>query len=344
MTEEISTSQTAPSLPTRVISVGSLDGSANPFLFETEGRKGQYLTLSHRWGNAGIIKTTITNIAEHRKQIQLDSLSQTFQDAICFTRKLGYHYIWIDSLCIIQDSCEDWEFEASRMSEIYKNSILTLSASIATSGDTGLFYPREEWNSVELPVLSAKDGAFASFSITDRLLSTFEEDVRGGTLSQRAWCLQERILSPRILHFGKHQLHWECISGCWSESCITAISEHDACSGDIDLKETLQVLEVNGKSPLRQIYGRGPYGKWYRMITAYSRRMITNDQDRLPALVGLAKIFKQFSGDEYAAGLWIDDIPAGLLWSGLSFHAPCDTASPLRRPTKNCAPSWSWAS
>jgi hypothetical protein len=80
------------------------------------------------------------------------------------------------------------------------------------------------------------------------------------------------------------------------------------------------------------------------MITAYSRRIITNDQDRLPALVGLAKIFKQFSGDRYTAGLWIDDIPAGLLWSGLSFYEPRDTASPLRRPTKNCAPSWSWAS
>ena len=358
MTQEMSTPQITPSFPTRVINVGSSDGSTNPFLFETEGLKGQYLALSHRWGNAKITKTTITNIAEHKKHIQLDSLCQVFQDAIYFTRKLGYRYLWIDSLCIIQDSLEDWELEASRMSEVYTNSILTLSASVATSGDIGLFYPREESNSVEIPVRRAQGGALDSFSITDRLLSTFKEDVRSGTLSQRAWCLQERVLSPRILHFGKSQLHWECISGCWSESSIEAISEPDAFSGDIEsklrqqlylttwpsLEETLKILEVNDKSPLKQVYGRGPYGKWYLIITAYSSRMITNDQDRLPALAGLAKSFKQFSGDEYAAGLWIDDIPAGLLWSGLSFYASRDSPSPLRRPTKHCAPSWSWAS
>ena len=158
------TPQIAPSLPSRVINVGSSGGSTNPFLFKTEGLKGQYLALSHHWGNAKITRTTTTNIAEHKKHIQLDSLCQAFQDAIYFTRNLGYRCLWIDSLCIIQDLLEDWELEASRMSEVYTNSILILLALVATSRDIRLFYIREDSNSVKIPVRRAQGSALDSFS------------------------------------------------------------------------------------------------------------------------------------------------------------------------------------
>jgi hypothetical protein len=244
------------------------------------------------------------------------------------------------------------------MTEVYTNSILTLSASVATSGDSGMFYPRKMSKDVELSTLTVGGDRVGTYSVTNRILSSFKDDVERGTLAQRAWCLQERVLAPRVLHFGRDQLHWECLSGGWSEASTEPIMGPNDMSGPIQsqlrqilsttewprLQETLKSLQVNDTSHLRQIYGRGPYGKWYQMLSTYSRRDITNEQDKLPALAGLAKVFKKFSGDSYMAGLWIDDIPAGLLWSGNNFYQPFDSPSRLRRPAKRCAPSWSWAS
>jgi hypothetical protein len=352
----MATIHVTPLLPTRVIDVGSTNGPEEPFLYESKGEKGQYLTLSHRWGNPNIITTTTTSVVDqHNKCIQLQSLCQTFQDAICFTRKLGFRYIWIDSLCIIQDSPEDWELEASRMADVYRNSTLTLSASISTSGEDGLFYPRISSNSVSLPVLTPSGIPVGSYSITDRVLSNFEDDIEKGTLAKRAWCLQERVLSPRILHFGRDQLHWECSSGCWSENNVKKLTGSNggieaelrqlfSSSEWPELAALFRQLRVDKNSRPRQIYNRGHYGKWYWMLRAYSRREMTNEEDKLPALAGIAKLFQQFSGDRYVAGLWVEDLPAGLLWSGANFFAPYGSPSPSRRPSKRRAPSWSWAS
>ncbi|KAH8882371.1 HET-domain-containing protein, partial [Thozetella sp. PMI_491] len=297
-----------PALPSRVLDVSRREVLEDIVLFEAHSSRGQYVALSHRWGDAKISKTMTSTIQEYTARLPISSLSKTFQDAIYVTRELGYRYLWIDSLCIIQDSPDDWEAESSRMAEVYSNASLIISASVASSGDSGLFYPK--------PAQS--------------LLSSFTEDVERGSLARRAWCLQERVLARRILHFGKDQLHWECLSGCWSEA----------------LEETLKDLEVTGAEEFgpKQIYSRGPYGKWYRLLNAYSNRELTVEGDRLPALGGLASVFEKFSRDQYVAGLWLDDIPAGLLWSGTELYRPVDSPSLLRRPAKRQAPSWSWTS
>jgi hypothetical protein len=344
-------------LPTRVIDVGGTAEHPAPFLFESEGARAQYLTLSHRWGNSNMSMTTNAVLKEYKDELPFDSLCKTFQDAIIITRKLGFQYIWIDALCIIQDSEKDWRIEAMKMADIYRFAIISLSASLATSGDSGLIYPREEHRSVQLPLRAAKDyrSKPLTYSVSPRFLSSFHEDVENGALAKRAWCLQERILPLRIIHFGQDQLHWECTTLSFSESSTTKIKP----SGTVrDMRQILAVSEgewqqqrmevVKNELPadgrLKQIYGRGHYGKWYEMITEYTKREITKETDRLPALGGLAQAWIQRMPEIYACGLWNEDLAAGLLWAGSSFYAQYEAPSNLRKPAERTAPSWSWLS
>ena len=64
-------------------------------------------------------------------------MSQNLQDAVVVTRLLGLRYLWIDSLCIIQDSKSDWEEEGSKMDQVYKNAYVTLAATSATTSHDG---------------------------------------------------------------------------------------------------------------------------------------------------------------------------------------------------------------
>lgn len=106
-------------LPTRVLYVGTSD-SDNVQLFISNGAKGKYAALSHRWGNRETTACTTTKtIDSWTSIIPMDSLSQLFRDAIFVTRRLGFLYLWIDSLCILQDSREDWEREAASMGDVF---------------------------------------------------------------------------------------------------------------------------------------------------------------------------------------------------------------------------------
>ncbi|RTE83180.1 hypothetical protein BHE90_002251 [Fusarium euwallaceae] len=122
-----------PPLPTRVIDVGT-KGSTEGRLLISRGRRALYVALSHCWGSSPIFTMTSKNIAELQTKVQFSDLPLTFQHAIEVTRDLGVHYIWIDSLCIIQDSAEDWDIESSRMRDVYRNSICTIAAARAKDG------------------------------------------------------------------------------------------------------------------------------------------------------------------------------------------------------------------
>lgn len=122
------------SLPTRVIDVGPSDGSVAPRLRQSMGESGEWAALSHCWGKFVSKMLTSTTFDDLIHSIPMTTLSNNFQDAIKITRILGIQYLWIDSLCIIQDSTEDWLRESARMGEIYKYSVLTIAATNAEDG------------------------------------------------------------------------------------------------------------------------------------------------------------------------------------------------------------------
>lgn len=123
-------------LPTRLL---DLSESCIRLAQPSRDDEAPYIALSHCWGLACIATTTTSNFTARKQNIAIKELPKTFQDAIEITRGLGVHYLWIDSLCIIQDSEADWERESSKMASIYKNAYLTVAASRSSDGSGGCF-------------------------------------------------------------------------------------------------------------------------------------------------------------------------------------------------------------
>lgn len=106
--------------PTRLIDIGTTD-DGNWKLYEGTDNPPAYLTLSHRWGPFQPLKLERSSLADFRRGMPVSKLPKTFRDAITVARHLSVRYLWIDSLCIIQDSLDDWQNEASRMCGVYAN-------------------------------------------------------------------------------------------------------------------------------------------------------------------------------------------------------------------------------
>jgi hypothetical protein len=122
-------------LPTRVLDVSADE----PVLLLTNGKCAEYVALSHCWGGRTNQMTTLENYESHQRGIKLDSLSKTFRDAVQVTQSIGIDYLWIDSLCIIQNDEADWGKEAAVMGSVYEQAYCTIMAAAASNGSVGCF-------------------------------------------------------------------------------------------------------------------------------------------------------------------------------------------------------------
>lgn len=299
---------------------------------------GRYTCLSHFWGARQLLMTTKENVEIHGKGIAWEAIPKTFQDVIAVTRFLGINYLWIDSLCIIQKDVDDWAEESSKMCSIYENSYLTIAATSASDSSGGLPI-RDNANFVRLR------GCFASAvpfdlvgyrppqtPISCRISShphPNQPDALNPPLFGRAWVFQERILSPRVLHFNEEELMWECRTNVFCE-CQPATGLYLRS----DLKQDYyRALNSGDQSELRP--------QWHYMVHEYSSLSLSNGTDKLPALSGLAKQLGRMRPlTEYIAGLWMGSIEFDMLWSS---HYD-DFVKVQRSPETWVAPSWSWAS
>ena len=177
--------------PTRLIKIDSADTVARCCLYLTksDARNLNYLTLSHCWGNAKVFKLTHETLESMLEEIQLDLLPQTFKDAIHITRKLGYHYIWIDSLCVLQDDQDDWAYESSTMNSIYSNSILTIAALWGHDSDWGCFSEREPLKQQHCRIGNWASGGIYVESSDNLLRDGGAFDFDQSPLCKRAWVL-----------------------------------------------------------------------------------------------------------------------------------------------------------
>lgn len=212
-----------PLLPTRIIDVG--EGGSNPRLMASApNQRGRYVALSHCWGGIQPTQTRSRDgsLDRHLGQgIFLSELPKTFRDAIIITQKLGIRYLWIDSLCIIQDDEHDWQRESGHMSTLYWNSTLTISATGARDSTQGCFLPEAPGDTVALPpAFSGRGGkAYAlRHQYKSGAKSRWHCKVTNGYVMSRAWTLQERWLSGRILHCCVGQWFWECCESKQAQS------------------------------------------------------------------------------------------------------------------------------
>jgi hypothetical protein len=108
-------------------------------LRDTNGAHGKYIALSHCWGKSHHLTTTTRNISAHKNGIPLDVLPATFRHAVQVAQELKIAYIWIDSLCILQDDAADWEVESAKMGNVYADSYLSVAAMSSTDDSSGCF-------------------------------------------------------------------------------------------------------------------------------------------------------------------------------------------------------------
>jgi Heterokaryon incompatibility protein (HET) len=195
-------------LPTRLIDVGESDARIR--LVVPGKSRGQYLCLSHCWAGHQPLKSEKKALKELLERIPWDCLPKTFQEAISFTRALGSRYIWIDSLCILQDDNEDWIKESAQMEEVFKYSYLTLAATTGSDGSSGLYTERVERSNTTVL------GHDSEYTVSARIpidhaskWAPPKRTQRQFPLLSRAWVFQEQLLSSRVLHFGPHELVWE---------------------------------------------------------------------------------------------------------------------------------------
>jgi len=176
----------------------------------------EYATLSHCWGSGENVKLTKSNLHVFESTIPRDELCKTFQDAIFIVSMLDVKYLWIDSLCIIQDDEEDWRKESVLMSMVYGNSYLNIAAVGASDGTQGCFFEDNPMRINNLRLEAAEDGKRKIYDCTPARI--YQYCVSDTPLSSRAWALQERLLAPRTLHFSRAQMLWECNRGIVCES------------------------------------------------------------------------------------------------------------------------------
>lgn len=347
---------TKPLLPTRSIYVPP--DRSNPRLIVTRGLRGRYIALSHCWGGHAHFMCTTETLPELCKGIPLDKLSKTARDAIYVARKIGVEYLWIDSLCIVQNQKEDWLREAPNMGSIYEYSYVTLAATTAVNGNEGLFAPLRHGSIVKLPCEPAKPEMGDMYFVPEGI--AFHEIVFGA-LNQRGWVLQEGLLSRRTIHFAATRVYWECQQTYRSEQNEVADSVSDSSNRGHRLRLALRQFKLargedegsieeevltDSKQELVDPSPDRAFGNdlkmqmaWRDIVTFYSSLGLTFTSDKLPALAGIVSKIQARSGIEHYDGHWF----AGTVNSVISLLWTASGAQ-MTTPASPRAASWSWAS
>ena len=330
------------SLPKRLVDVG--DQNRPPRLvIPKSGSNGQYVALSHCWGGCQPLTTKTSTLAERQDAIPLSTMPLTFQHAVHVTRRLGFRYLWIDSLCIIQDSTSDWEGQAGQMQHVYEGAVVTIAADAGGDSGCGLSSTdkRKVFRGTRIPgqnliVAPGPESGETPAHFPRTFVNGGElEKPRnyGSQLQTRGWTFQERVLAPRVLHYGEHELAWECASAITCECRAPRSGIGRRAAHETTYKAEWSTQTGNGAS---LEFSR----RWMALVAKYSSRALTYSSDKLPALAGLASRVARSSSCTYLAGHWKEDLARKLLWTAGSMPLIGGGC----RHADYHAPSWSWAS
>ncbi|KAB8290026.1 hypothetical protein EYC80_010352 [Monilinia laxa] len=323
-----------PQLPNRVIDVGHEETRT----VNSNGAMANYAALSHCWGGkVGTLLATET-LRQYRNELPFQSLPANFQDAIMITRELSIQYLWIDCLCILQDSQNDWEQESQKMETVYQNALVTIYAMSARRSTDGI---------LKSPASLSVNSPYVFMSVTAENETEVavgvkpEEDFVEGLgklkedcpLSERAWAFQQDILSPRQIFFGQKQAFWKCRQGYHALDGRPPTFGYPPKRYVDQLSPTFKSHKMIWPSDEERLNILDAFRK---MVEDYSKGILAVESDKLPAIsgqVGLSRRLHPLIGGQYLAGLWSCDLLNGLAWR---------SSSPNGCPVKTYrAPSWS---
>lgn len=328
--------------PRRIINISD---PQRPVLEDGNGKEGDYITLSYKWGDCKRFVTTSRNIKQYQKEIPWQRLPWSFRDAINITHALGFQWIWIDALCILQDSTADLVSQINKMDLIFRSSVMTLYAAAGDSANSGLSVERDprpvKTCMLELQTtLSRTTVKGQSLVMVDGYHDSYKP------LFDRGWVLQEEVLAPRGLVFGQKQIAFRCVCGSCDETRPDVIADVQTTqdlghrSSDLDPFHELRLwlLERDPLPDRTKTRRRNHFDHWYSMVKEYSSRSLTESADALRAVAGLANSFGKRHDCSYISGLWKEDLQVGLLW----YVNDSDTGS-MGTSLSVKFPSWSWA-
>ncbi|KAM0158447.1 hypothetical protein ACHAPG_004125 [Botrytis cinerea] len=334
-------------LPTRVIDVQS----SPPKLVMGNGIIGKYVTLSHCWGiskehpfEAQYTSQTST-LSSRMEGMPLEDLPATFRDAVIATRDLGFQYLWIDSICILQDSIPDKSVEIARMGNVYGNAALCICATSGINSKSGFLPPYPSLQpSVKLPFhpMNNEPGSYILFSqdlyeSQNQFPIDWVWDIHQRSIwNTRAWTLQERVLSPRILHFTCGRMYFECAKGFFMEtSPEQELTENDLAglrveAGFIKARRLGHATELDSNNLSFDALVR----LYYNLVDQYCQRDLSYSSDKEAAFAACSALFQKRLGfHTNVFGTFLEDLPRGLMWI------------PLGNSTLDSSwPSWSWCS
>lgn len=363
-------------MPTRLLHIQVVEGQY-VLNISTDVAPQPYVTLSHCWGKSfpSGVTTTSKNLATRMSSVGIpwQVLPTTFRDAVAMTERLGFQYLWIDALCILQDSAADWMAESAHMHDVYSYGHLMLSADASPDSQTGMFraanMSSKPWRALPLTSPPTKNGEGASMTtllwedhgvkaifgtshaILKPALSFHPVDtlLHQRPLTTRAWCFQEQRLARRVIHMCMDEAMWSCAEGiveCQCGKCAPGRHEYPYFAWQRSLVD-------------EECSGKDKHTLWMNTIYNYTERDLSHWTDRLPALSGLAhqflsdsksdesglddevkRPFREINLGKYLAGIWSSSLPLGLCWQAA--NAPGKRLSTLA--SRYIAPSWSWAS
>lgn len=343
-----------PWTPTRLLDLGNNNDSSESIrliITDPSPNSGNelslasYATLSHCWGTNEFLKLTKGTLDKLCNGFELKDMPKTFQEAIVVCRALQIRYIWIDSLCIIQDEDDlsDWTREASLMHKVYSRSHLNISASDARAGSQGLFRTR---NASVVEQMRIKATLLNDCGVLETKYYVIEDPVywwakvTDSYIHTRGWVFQERLMALRVLHFIRDQLAWECKE----KSACEKYPEHIpfAFLEEVNYKQHLAYENLTAEAANRECVSQDietAHLTWNYLVSAYSQTKLTRPSDKLVAISGEAKALASLTRDGYIAGMWRRILDHQLLWIVLNTDGEASS-----RNREYCAPSWSWAS
>ncbi|KAM0387049.1 hypothetical protein ACHAQC_011115 [Fusarium culmorum] len=309
-----------------------------------------YVALSYRWGGLEAVwQTTTSNLESRASGFSIDELPMTLSDTVKLTCDLGFKWIWIDSVCIIQDDKDDWAREAVKVAAIYQNAIVTIAADSSQDAKAGLhnnkstsMFTMDDSIKISNKLFTGEESSIYLFPDQKTRLDDSITSLRDMgdlfshcSLRDRGWTLQERILSPRIIHYASDQLYWECYHGIQeSEDNLLWMGRNLTIPKIAHRVKSAKNVETKKQELNKVLY------YWYVHLIGgnYSHRSLTYGEDKLVAIGGVAKALDDIESMGYMVGHWGDDddeLVKSLCWK---------RGGPGQKAAKYRAPSWSWAS
>ena len=309
--------------PLRLVDVSRVAENQVRIVETSSMKAAPYIALSYCWGPTEEFRLKKGNYADCLVSIPTEKLPQTLLDATRFTNALGFRYIWIDAICIVQDDPQDWAFEAVRMKQVYQAASLCISALLSPSSVHGLFPQKRDWDGIRVAIGKDKEFVLQAHDFDSLPSSYFLNALEDSPMTSRGWTMQERFLSRKIVHVSHVQTMYECRHQNMPETGLVLDNDTDEA---LSLQKLYNSLETAPRPKLLL--------SWYHMIYEYGMRQFKHESDRLTAFDGMRQLFQPGIDCLYWNGLWTSDLYTGLLWvkSAGPMGSPCGALMSLGVP------------